>query len=425
MTDRSPYYTGDGVTLHLGDSLDILPALSDGSVDAVIVDPPYEIGIAGRDWDRTGIAYNVDLWRECLRVLKPGGHLLSFGAPRTYHRMVCAVEDAGFHVIDQLDWIYTHGKPKGADLARAIDRHRDDREQVLQVTAWLAAARDAAGWTNKRIDSLFGFRGNMANLWTTQGKAAIVPNPSQWARLREALDFDDTTILPLVTELNARKGTIGEAWGKREVIGHRTVNGKEGGNVYGQFSGDTRITAPHSETAKQWAGWNTALKPAHDPILLARKSTGYDSLVGGLLRHGVGGLNVARCPASGGGWPTNILLGHDCDEPCPPGCPIREVGGKAASYPIFRLEPKTPAAERVEVDGVRHDTPKPLGLMRWLVRLACPLGGTVLDWCAGSGTTGLAARREGMNAVLIERHRPYAQIAAHRLAEPYEQALLA
>ncbi|GAA3032582.1 hypothetical protein GCM10020000_07020 [Streptomyces olivoverticillatus] len=152
------------------------------------------------------------MWAECLRVLKPGGHLLAFAAPRTYHRMVCAAEDAGFRVIDQLDWIYTHGKPKGTDLARAIDRHRDDREHVLQVTAWLAAARDAVGWTNRQIDALFSFSG-MGGLWTTQGRAAIVPTVEQWARLREALGFDDTDILPLVTELNARKRTVGEAWG--------------------------------------------------------------------------------------------------------------------------------------------------------------------------------------------------------------------
>jgi DNA modification methylase len=419
MTD--PYYTDEAVTLHLGDSLDVLPTLPDASVDAVVCDPPYEIGIAGRDWDRSGIAYSVDLWRECLRVLKPGGHLLSFGAPRTYHRMACAVEDAGFRIVDQLDWIYTHGKPKGTDLARAIDRHRDDREQVLQVTAWLAAARDAAGWTNRRIDALWGYNG-MANLWTTQGKAAIVPTIAQWSRLCEVIGFDDAEILPLVTELNARKRTVGEAWEQREVIGrHRTNTARDGGSLYGEFSGDTRITAPHSEQARQWAGWNTALKPAHDPILLARKSTGYDSLVGGLLRHGVGGLNIVGCPAEGGGYTPNILLGHDCPPGnCLPGCPVREVGDAARSFPIFRLNPRTPARERVEVDGVRHDTPKPLALMRWLVRLVCPPGGTVLDWAAGSGTTLLAARNEGMQAIGIEMDEPHARICAHRLTEPFE-----
>lgn len=417
-----PYYQDDSVTLHLGDSLSILPTLGENSVDAVVVDPPYEIGIAGRDWDRTGIAYNVALWRQCLRVLKPGGHLLSFGAPKTYHRMACAVEDAGFRIVDQLDWIYVHGKPKGTDLARAIDRHRDDREQVLQVTAWLAAARDDAGWTNRRIDDLFGFSG-MGGLWTTHGKAAIVPTDEQWATIRAAIGFDDTEILPLVTELNARKRTVGEAFDKREILSRRQGTAREAG-LYGASSENRIKSLPHSEQARRWAGWNTALKPAHDPIVLARKSTGYDSLVGGLLRHGVGGLNIAECPSEGAGYTPNILLGHDCPEgACAAGCPVREMDTAARSFPIFRLNSKTPNAERVEVDGVRHDTPKPLALMRWLVRLVTPPGGTVLDWAAGSGTTLLAARDEGMHAIGIEMHEPHARICAHRLAEPYSEAL--
>ncbi|WP_330479952.1 site-specific DNA-methyltransferase (plasmid) [Streptomyces platensis] len=417
-----PYYRDEQVTLHLGDSLDVLATLPDASVDAVVTDPPYEVGIGGQAWDSTGIAYSVPMWTECLRVLKPGGHLISFGAPRTYHRMVVAAEDAGFRVIDQLDWIYTHGKPKGSDLARAIDRHRDDRSDVLRVTAWLAAARDAAGWTNARIDELFGFSG-MGGLWTTQGKAAIVPKSEQWDLLREALGFDDAEILPTVTLLNDRKRTAGEAWGQREVIGQRSGTKRDGGRLYGAFSGDSQITAPHSEQAKQWEGWNTALKPAHDPILLARKSTGYDSLVGGLLRHGVGGLNVAGCPAAGGGWPTNILLGHDCPDLCEPGCPVREMRQSAHSFPIFRLNSRTPAAERIEVDGVKHETPKPLDLIRWLVRLVTPPGGTVLDPFAGSGTTLEAAALEAFNAVGIERHEPYARIARVRVEQPRMQSL--
>lgn len=424
MTTGAAHYQNEQVTLHLGNALNILPTIAPASVDAIVCDPPYEIGIAGRDWDRTGIAYNVDLWRECLRVLKPGGHLLSFGAPRTYHRMACAVEDAGFHIVDQLDWIYTHGKPKGTDLARAIDRHRDDREQVLQVTAWLAAARAAAGWTNKQIDALFGFSG-MGGLWTTQGKAAIVPTVEQWATIRAAIGFDDTEILPLVTELNARKRTVGEAFGKREVVSRKQGTGREAG-LYGAFSGDRVQSLPHSERARQWEGWNTTLKPAHDPILLARKSTGYDSLVGSLLRHGVGGLNVANCPAEGAGYTPNILLGHDCPPGgCLPGCPVREVGDAARSFPIFRLNSRTPDVERVEVDGVRHDTPKPLALMRWLIRLVCPPDGTVLDWAAGSGTTLLAARDEGMRSVGIELDEAHVRIAVHRLDEPYTQSLFA
>ncbi|MGW2384438.1 DNA methyltransferase [Streptomyces sp. NPDC001658] len=418
----NPHHQADGVTLHLGDSLQILPTLAQASVDAVIVDPPYEIGIAGRDWDRTGIAYNVDLWRECLRVLKPGGHLLSFGAPRTYHRMACAVEDAGFRVIDQLDWIYTHGKPKGTDLARSIDRRRDDREQVLQVTAWLAAARSAAGWTNRRIDELFGFSG-MAGHWTTQGRTAGVPTEQQWDRIRDAIGFHDAGIRPVLTDLWARKGTVGEAFERREIISEKRENVRDT-SLYTGYSGHRIKARAASDEARRWEGWNTALKPAHDPILLARKGTGFDTLTANVLRHGVGGLNVVGCPADGGGYPSNILLGHDCPPGrCLPGCPVREVGEAARSFPVFRLNSRTPDTERVEVDGVRHDTPKPLNLVRWLVRLICPPGGTVLDWAAGSGTTLLAARDEGMRAVGVELDEAHARIITHRLSEPYTEAL--
>ncbi|MFJ7990272.1 DNA-methyltransferase [Streptomyces sp. NPDC096351] len=411
-----PYYADEAVTLHHGDSLDILPTLPTVSVDAIITDPPYEIGVAGQAWDATGIAYSVPLWAECLRVLKPGGHLLAFGAPRTYHRMAVAVEDAGFRIIDQLDWIYTHGKPKGVDLARAIDRRRDDREQVLQVTAWLKAARDAAGWSNARLNDLFGFAaGGQAQHWTTQGVAATVPTRDQWDRLVDTLGLDDSDIRPVVEDLWARKGTVGEAFGRREVISERHEAARDAGHYKG-YSGHHIKSRAASDEARRWEGWNTALRPAHDPILLARKGTGFDTLTASVLKHGVGGLNVATCPASGGGWPTNILLGHDCPpERCLPGCPVREAGAAARSYPVFRLESRTPAAQRVEVDGIHHDTPKPLGLMRWLVRLVTPPGGTVLDPFAGSGTTLLAALDEGAAAIGIEQHEPYARITTARL----------
>lgn len=417
-----PYWSAPDVTLHAGDCREVLADMPEASVDAVCCDPPYEVGIAGQEWDRTGIAFDSAMWGQVLRVLKPGGHLLAFGSPRTYHRMVCAAEDAGFRIIDQIDWIYTHGKPKGADLARAIDRRRDDREQVLQVTAWLAVARDAAGWTNRRIDALWGYDG-MASHWTTQGVAAMIPTAEQWALLKETLAFDDSVIRPVLERLWARKGTVDEAFAKREIISEKHETARDTG-LYRGYSGRRVKSLPHTEAARRWAGWNTTLKPAHDPILLARKSTGFQSLVGGLLRHGVGGLNIAACPASGGGWPANILLGHDCPEEwCEPGCPVAEMGESVRTFPIFRLNSKTPAVERAEVDGVQHVTPKPLALMRWLVRLITPPGGIVLDPFAGSGTTGEASTVEGFQSVLIELDPAHAELIKARLSKPIAPTL--
>lgn len=320
---KAPYYTRDGVTLHLGDSLDVLPSLPDASVDAIVTDPPYSVGYRGKTgngsfmerkagdsrWDHVGGNHRpinaIDAVRtrrvealrygewcakwasECLRILKPGGHLLAFGSTRTHHRLTTALEDAGFEIRDVIDWIYTSGQPKG-------QKH--------------------------------------------DGRA-------------------------------------------------------------------------------------TMLKPAHEPIVVAR-ATPLATIAATITEHDTGTLAIDDCRTDTGGWPPNILLGHDCPPGgCLPGCPVREASDSARTFPVFRLHSKAPTTERLAVNGVVHPTPKPLGLMRWLVRLACPPGGTVLDFCAGSGTTGLAARDEGMHAVLIEEHEPYAAITRERLDEPHQQGL--
>ena len=106
------------IKLYLGDCKDRLKRLEDNSVDSIITDPPYELGFMGKKWDASGIAYNVELWKECLRVLKPGGHLLAFGGPRTYHRMACAIEDAGFNIRDMIEWIHRQGFPKSLNVGK-------------------------------------------------------------------------------------------------------------------------------------------------------------------------------------------------------------------------------------------------------------------------------------------------------------------
>jgi len=125
------------VDLRLGDSREVLKTLADCSVDSIVCDPPYEIGFMQKGWDKSGIAYDMELWRECLRVLKPGGYLSAFGATRSYHRMACAIEDAGFDIRDTLTWIYKSGFPKGLDIAKAIDRQagylRGERGELLNT----------------------------------------------------------------------------------------------------------------------------------------------------------------------------------------------------------------------------------------------------------------------------------------------------
>lgn len=277
------------------------------SVDAVVCDPPYALEFMGRKWDTfepAAFQSWCEAWaRECLRVLKPGGHLLAFGAPRTYHRLACGIEDAGFEVRDSLHWIYGSGFPKGQDIAKKIDRRRDDRDQVLQVTAWLAQARDAAGWTNRRLNDAFGYLGDRCSHWTTQGVAASVPAPEHWDKLRELLGFDDAEILPLVDELNGRKGSVGEDWRRREVVGQAHRVRRPSDVQFAAISeGAYDVTAPAAEAAREWEGWNTALKPAHEPVILARKSTGFHSTVANVLMHGTGALNIDGCRVGEGGY---------------------------------------------------------------------------------------------------------------------------
>ena len=114
-----------------GDSLEVLKALPDESVDSIVTDPPYELGFMGKKWDNTGIAYNVNLWKECLRVLKSGGHLLAFGGTRTYHRMASAIEDAGFEVRDMIEWVYGSGFPKSLNIGKAVGKIQGNKREVV------------------------------------------------------------------------------------------------------------------------------------------------------------------------------------------------------------------------------------------------------------------------------------------------------
>jgi site-specific DNA-methyltransferase (adenine-specific) len=183
--------------------------MADNSIDAVVTDPPYELGFMGKSWDASGIAYNTEVWRQCLRILKPGGHLLAFGGSRTYHRLACAIEDAGFDIRDQIMWVYGSGFPKSMNIGKAIDKASGATRNVVGV-----------GKSGKNRNVL-----NAAN-------------------------YPDT------------------------------------------FGGDYEITEAATQEAKQWEGWGTALKPAHEPICMARKPLSEKSVAENVLKWGTGGINI-------------------------------------------------------------------------------------------------------------------------------------
>jgi site-specific DNA-methyltransferase (adenine-specific) len=378
-----------------GDCLDLLRDTLACSVDAVVTDPPYGLSFMGKKWDYD--VPSVEVWAECLRVLKPGGHLLAFAGTRTQHRMAVRIEDAGFEIRDMIAWVYGSGFPKSHDVSKAIDR-----EAGVERT-------------------------------TRVGLPYMVPNA-------------------------------------------RAVNPHFVGIADKRDDAPAEIeycaTAPATPAARQWQGWGTALKPALEPITMARKPF-RGTVAANVMQHGTGAINVDGCrvgteirfnaaagntgssPASiapinvtgyagsqvAGRWPANLI--HDGSDEVLAGFP----GEAEESASRYFYCPKASKADREDgmagvagVAGVgcygdfsdktrpthknHHPTVKPTALMQYLCRLVTPPGGTVLDPFTGSGSTGKAAMLEGFNFIGFEREAEYVEIARRRIAEAAARPML-
>jgi|688.fasta_scaffold172156_2 DNA modification methylase len=409
-----------------GDCLERLRELADNSVDACVTDPPYGLSFMGKAWDYD--VPTVDVWREVLRVLKPGGHLLAFAGTRTQHRMAVAIEDAGFEIRDMIAWVYGSGFPKSMDVSKAIDKQRDDSAEALEVAKYLMQHANGMGLSEFRQylnASIIGqsHSGGSAQGWTTTRCGGVVkpqvPTWDQWQQLKELLKLGDQMDME-VWRLNGRKGQPGEAFEQRKVIGQKTA-GMGSGQTFGMLQAEGRnaeaaktvdITAPATPAAQQWQGWGTALKPALEPITVARRPlTG--TVATNVLKHSTGAINVDGCRVGDrtGRWPANLI--HDgSDEPC-------ALLGDAAR---FFYCAKASKADRGE--GNSHPTVKPTELMRYLCRLVTPPGGVVLDPFMGSGSTGKAAVLEGFKFIGIEREAEYLEIARGRIEVPAQGSLL-
>lgn len=365
-----------------GDNVETLRTLPDACVDSCVTDPPYGIEFMGKEWDR-GVP-GVELWREVLRVLKPGGHLLAFAGTRTQHRMATAIEDAGFEIRDMIAWCYGSGFPKSLDVSKAIDKHGG--QSVAWFGPWFRNWRKAQGINQKQVAALFPSKtGNLTGCVANWELGFNMPTPEQFNLIR------DTFGLPFESIQAA----------EREVVGqHETDMGGLGGERLGQKGGD--ITAPATEAAKQWAGWGTSLKPALEPITVARKPL-CGTVAANVLQHGTGAVNVDGCKVDGERLPANFI--HDGSE---------EAVSLLGEADRFFYCAKADASERRQS---KHPTIKPVALMRYLVRLVTPPGGLVLDPFGGSGTTAEAARLEHCRFLLMELNPEYCADAAERLRQ--------
>lgn len=287
----------------LGDCRDVMKTYPDNFFHSVVCDPPYELtsgkttdkknsgGFMGKAWDGSGIAYDINVWRECLRVLKPGGHLLAFGGTRTYHRMACAIEDAGFECRDMLEWVYGSGFPKSLDISKKIDQNAPRIVMFADFAKHFAECRKTTGISQKEISKNFPSKtgGLTGCVWNWEN-GANVPTLAQWTILQPILGLSDE-FKPLIERIEA----------EREVIGKDGRTAKN--SMFGiGIQPDWDITKPSTPAAIQWAGFGTALKPSHEPIGLFRKPLDEATIAGNVLKWGCGGLAIDKCRigASGG-----------------------------------------------------------------------------------------------------------------------------
>lgn len=275
-----------------GDCLREMPKLAADSVDAIVTDPPYGLKFMGKEWDH-GVP-GKEFWIEALRVAKPGAHLVAFGGTRTFHRLAVAVEDAGWEIRDSLSWLYGSGFPKSLDISKAIDKARDDKSDARVICRVLRAAMETQGKTAQEIAAHFKFNPRMAEHWAARetDSQPTVPTWEQWRELKTLLSVGDDLDTE-VWRLNGRKGKPGDAWLAAEVVGvHEGEAGGLGGERFNVR--DNLMRAPATDAARQWEGWGTALKPAWEPIILARKPF-KGTVASNVQEHGTGALNIDAC----------------------------------------------------------------------------------------------------------------------------------
>lgn len=400
-----------------------MSSLPDGCVDAIVTDPPYGLSkqpkmrevlkhwLAGDDYSHTGSGFMGKswdsfvpgplTWEQAYRVLKPGGYCAVFAGSRTVDLMATSLRLAGFEVVDMLHWMYGSGFPKSMDISKAIDaKDATDLKTAKQYafTNWFTSVCDL---DKKSINKVLGV-GDMARHYTDvlpSGKQPAIATREHLEKLRPHIEGG---VPEWVEQLVDQRTEESENTKARKVVGQHgsTSQAAEWRSTYGggTVAPPGLITTAHTDEAKQWEGWGTALKPCHEPIILCRKPLD-GTYANNILAHGVGALNIDGC-RNGERWPGNVL--HD-------GC---------LPDPMDRYFYCAKASSEDRHDGCGnnpHPTVKPTELMQWLCRLVTPPGGMVLDPFTGSGSTGRGAVREGFDFLGFEMSEEYAAISRSRI----------
>lgn len=331
-----PYYEDEHVQIWHGDCREVIKTLADSSVDSVVCDPPYELGFMGKGWDRSGIAYDVAVWSECLRVLKPGGHLLAFGGSRTYHRLACAIEDAGFEIRDQIQWIYSSGFPKSLNVSKNL--REEESVCICDENGKALSEHSLRSLSDSDISSPLYAQDKSWEVLQPSMSQQGAPQP--WATRAEP-----ETSRRKQSGMEGRSDGVqeeGQLYGSalRSSAGMGIADGSQGRIHHGapaSHGSDVRVSSHQNGSSQSqespsidqlsdqfrivsnecrsqaWRGWphcgrcskpmvpegiGSALKPAHEPIVLARKPL-TTTLIQNVLQHGTGGLNINGCRIEG------------------------------------------------------------------------------------------------------------------------------
>ena len=414
--------------IYTGDCLEVLAGLPENSVDTCITDPPYELGFMGKKWDSSGIAFQPETWQAVFRVLKPGAILLAFGGTRTYHRIACAIEDAGFEIRDTIAWVYGSGFPKSYDISKGIDKQA-------------GAKREAVGYTNRHVT----FTGGTGNSFTLSMKgidaetgrtfetAPSTPEAQLWHGWGTALK---PAFEPIVVAMKPIDGTFVNnalTWG---VAGLWIDGGRVGtDDALERVQGNNKNTSTPNAPNNGWV--STPQLQGRFPANFVHD--GSDEVLGLFPNTKSGAMN---------GVYQNTLMANKAGVRDGKPIHLQQEASEGSAARFFYCAKASRSERNAGLEGMEeveaskmsggeetredrlahgltnhpkmqnfHPTVKPIELMRYLVRLTkTPTGGIVLDPFTGSGTTGIACVLEGREFIGIEREAEYVEIAEKRIA---------